>query len=154
MNTQANTHPPPCQLEHEHKAGEDFCNSTNNLYSLRRCVAVEEWLFGLAFWFQQIFTRDQRLKKWTANSCTNLKLEQWYSCCLQMRLQIKNWEGLSVTFKHESRDYTNMFVFTMFAQITRQIYLTDTQFNKSSASDWSCEAGHVSLIASKLRWSK
>lgn len=74
--------------------------------------------------------RDQRLKELTTNSCTSLKLEQRYSCHLQMRLPIKNWGGLSITFKHESRDNANMFVCTLFAQITQQIYLTGLQFNK------------------------
>lgn len=41
-----------------------------------------------------------------------------YSCCLQMRLQIKKWQGLRTTFKQESRENTNVFVCTMFAQIT------------------------------------
>lgn len=115
---------------------------------------------AFAFRLQQIFIfrfrgwETERLKKkffLIANSCTNLKLEQRYSCVLQMRLQIKNWDGLSIALKHGSCDNTNMFVCTVFAQITCQIYLTDPQFNKWPAPGWSCEGGHVSLIASESK---
>lgn len=132
-----------------------MCNAANNLYFLWRCVAVLViWLRLLVsadFYLQISRVRDQRLKELTTNSCTNPKLEQRYSCRLRTRLQMKNREGLSITFKHKSCENTNMFVCSMFAQITRQIYLPDPQFNKPSASDWSCEGGHVSLVALEFK---